>query len=134
MGRKPAGSPIEGIDKSHEVSKGQSMGFILGNPFLRILTEPLVGVVGMAFEGRNPQPAYNREPTRFSRDRCHLLIRFLMLLALGASVFQMGMFVFYYRPSYLLILVALFIISAIILLIALKDFRSILKLRSESKR
>jgi hypothetical protein len=57
-----------------------------------------------------------------------------MLLALGATVFQMGMFILYYRPSYLPILVALFIISAIILFAALRDFRTILKLRSETRR
>ncbi|MGY5874062.1 MAG: hypothetical protein RTV72_17570 [Candidatus Thorarchaeota archaeon] len=73
-------------------------------------------------------------PNRFSRDRCLLLLRFLIFLSLGATVFQMAMFVLFYRPSYLLVLEALLIISAIILIVALRDFRSILKLRSEAKR
>ena len=112
----------------------------MGNPFLRILTELFVGVSGMDFRGcklssvirqQSELPTY---PTKFSRDRCHLLIRFLILLAIGATVFQMGMFVFYYRQSYVLVLVALFIISAIILVAALRDFRTILKLRSETRR
>jgi hypothetical protein len=111
----------------------------LGNLFLRITTELVDGVSGMDFREdelgsvirQQPEPPIY--PNRFSRDRCNLLIRFLVLLASGATVFQMGMFVLYYRPSYLLILVVLLTISAIILFVAYRDLRKILKLRSEAK-
>jgi uncharacterized integral membrane protein len=74
-------------------------------------------------------------PNRLSRDRCLLLVRFLVFLAMGATMFQLAMFVgYYYSQSNPLIVPALFAFSALLLIGALIDFRSILKLRSEAKR
>ncbi len=73
-------------------------------------------------------------PNRFSRDRCLLLIRFLIVLALGATTFQMAMLVRYFRPSNLLIISVLLALSLLIFSGALIDLRSILRLRVESKK
>jgi len=73
-------------------------------------------------------------PNRFSRDRCLLLIRFLIVLALGATMFQAAMLVRRYSPFNLLVVSALFALSLLILCGALIDLRRILKLRSQAKR
>ena len=73
-------------------------------------------------------------PNRFSRDRCLLLTRFLIVLAFGATLFQMAMLVLFYRPSHLLIISALFVLSILVLFGAYVDLRRILKLRAEAKK
>lgn len=73
-------------------------------------------------------------PNRFSRDRCLLLIRFLIVLAFGATMLQAAMLVRRYSPSNLLVISALFALSLLILIGALIDLRRILKLRSQAKR
>ena len=128
----------------------------MGNPFLRTVAKHVNRGAGMDFivRGRQPvvdqkprEPIYNilrsdirhqsrtsTYPNRFSRDRCLLLIRFLIVLAFGATMFQAAMLVRRYSPSNLLVISALFALSLLILSGALIDLRRILKLRSQAKR
>jgi len=128
----------------------------VGNPFLLIVAKHVDRGAGMDFivRGRQPvvdqkprEPIYNifrsdirrqsrasTYPNRFSRDRCLLLIRFLIVLAFGATMFQVAMLVRYYSPSNLLVSSVLFALSLFILSGALIDLRRILKLRSQTKR
>ena len=116
-------------------------------------TEYVDGVTGMDFRERDrqsmvdqtPKNMFNSNisrqskssttPTSFSRDRCLLLIRFLIFLATGATMFQLAMFVRYYHSQTSpLIVLAILSFSALFLIGALIDLRRILKLRSEAKR
>ena len=80
------------------------------------------------------QPRTPAHPNTFSHGRCLLLLRFLLLLAVGATLFQAALFVLRYYPSELLILYILLFSSVPFLIGALLDLLRILKLRSEAKR
>ncbi|MHA3964896.1 MAG: hypothetical protein AM325_015315 [Candidatus Thorarchaeota archaeon SMTZ1-45] len=73
-------------------------------------------------------------PNRFDRGRCLLLIRFLILMSIGASMFQFALLVRYYAPSYLIVIAVLLALSTLFLIGALIDLRRILRLRAEAKR
>ena len=80
------------------------------------------------------KPSEPMYPNRFSRDRCLLLIRFLIFLASGATMFQMAMLTIYKSPSNLLIITALITLSVLLLIGALSDLLVILKMRSIANR
>jgi len=82
----------------------------------------------------SPQPGTPIRPNTFSRGRCLLLIRFFVILAFGATMFQAALFVQRYLPSELLVLSLLLAFSVLLFIGASIDFLRILKLRSEARR
>jgi len=81
----------------------------------------------------NPQSGTLAYPNRFSRSRCLLLIRFFILLALAATMFQVAMLIRRLFPSEPLILSAALVFSVLFLIGASMDFLRILRLRSEAR-
>ncbi|MFW9965296.1 MAG: hypothetical protein ACFFCX_17110 [Candidatus Sifarchaeia archaeon] len=93
--------------------------------------EPIDDAPHSDIKHHSSPPTY---PNRFNRSRCLLLIRFLTLIAIGASLFQAAILVRYKAPSYLMVILALLALSVLFFIGGLIDLRKIIKLRAEAKR
>jgi hypothetical protein len=93
--------------------------------------EPINHVFHSDIQRQSNPPAY---PNRFNQDRCLLLIRCVILLALGATMFQIAMLIRLISPSNLILLPVYLMFSILLFVGWLIDLQRILKLRAESKR
>ena len=94
---------------------------------------PIQSVCSRSYIYMMRQFKQTRPPTRFNRSRCFLVIRFFIVLAIGATMFQAALLVRYRDPSQFVMIAILLTITVLVFALALFYFKRILRLRSKAR-